>query len=254
MQSVDSLIRFNVHCVLNQVETKAAIEGLKTLEYVFVNTQSGESTHIRQESTEQSFGSLSVELRPGAYDCIIVAHSSDDAAIENNTITFDKGSETFRGVESFELVPGDAPAIQVTLDRANTKLEVISADKLPQTAQTIELRVTNLSNALDLLTGKGGSTETIERRFTLRASDVGKANLKFTISAFTDDEQESVLTIRTYDKNNTLMKETISAPFITRHNTISRFTGYLFHTTSTPGLEITINQDWNGEYEYELPD
>jgi hypothetical protein len=38
-------------------------------------------------------------------------------------------------------------------------------------------------------------------------------------------------------------------PFITMNNTISRFTGYLFHTTSTPGLEIIINQDWNDEYE-----
>ncbi|MCD8178088.1 MAG: hypothetical protein LUE98_11950 [Tannerellaceae bacterium] len=246
-------VECTIQCRIDLLETKAtASEAVETLVFVFMNTESNKTTILTQKKGESCFGSITATLDTGTYDCVIIGHNSEVHSLEGTIMTFDKASDTFRGIESFEVEPGDNHTIEVTLSRAITRVETIASDKLPQEASEISFELTGLSNGFDICSGKPETKETINRRFTLRSSDIGKENLKFSINAFTDNKSESKLTIKTYKKDGSLMKETKSPPFIPETNKITRFTGYLFTRSGTPDLGVNIDTEWDEINEYEL--
>lgn len=243
-----------VNILCDIVSTKSSLNSIKVLHYYFINTTSGDCIEKTQKSTDLNFGNLTETLKIGTYDCVIIGHSSDDYEIDKNNIAFPKVTETFRGIESFEVERGDNLNINITLDRVNSRIEIISKEKLPKEAKSIMLQLTNVSNNLDFLQAKSDTPEAIGRIFDLREADIGKENLTFAINCFPCDDKESILTITTTDKNDEVLRLIQTESFQLKQNTISRFSGYLFLVFGTPGVGIDLNQDWEEIIENELPD
>jgi len=242
----------NISCEF--IETKADLGSVKKLHYYFFNTVSGECIEKTQLSTNLNFGTLTDTLKIGTYDCIVVGHSGETQEAEKEQLSFSKVTETFRGIESFELERGKELKANVVMDRINSRVEIVAKEKLPAESKSIELKLTNVSSSIDLMCGESKSSETIERTYELRDADAGKENLTFGINCFPCEEKESVLTITTHNKKGEVLRHIETDPFQLERNKISRFTGYLFITFGIPGVGLTLNQEWEDPDEYELPD
>lgn len=242
----------HIDCGLS-IDTRSTVSVVKTLHYFFINTLTEEVIEFVQYSSDDNFGKITEELEVGIYDCIVFGHNSETPTVSDMVISFEKVTESFYGVESFELSRGEVQQITIILDRINSRLETVSLEKLPEEAVSIELLLENVSNNINLLTGKPETLNSEFRNFVLRESDKGKENITFSINCFSDGKTNSTLYIKTYDKNKNIMRDIQSQPFIMQQNRITRLSGYLFISFALPDLSILFNQEWDGVDDIELP-
>jgi len=236
------------------METRSNLADIKTLHYYFLNLESGECIERVQQSTFLHFGMLVDTLNVAVYDCIVIGHSGEANESGKGIINFEKVTENFRGTESFETERGREIRLNITLDRINSRIEIVSKEKLPEDAGLTILKLTNVSNTLNIIDGYPIGQEEVARTFNLRESDIGKENITFAINCFSCEGEESILTITTTNKKGEVLRHIETEPFQIKQNIISRFTGYLFTVFGIPDIGININQGWEETEEYEIKD
>ena len=215
-----------------------------------------EETTIHQEKTSNGigFGSVEVELYPGDYKMVVVAHSgSDNADIESATSVILPGStytDTFTKVADFTVVSNEHSNLSKTLDRITSAFILKLNDTPPANASRIEVILNN-----------GGSDPnplSINPNAGLAAENWSQTR-SFTIEEITDETPDYVyyiskslpfaLTVKAtaYDsENGEIIRHIISdVPLTPNKKTVASGT---FFQSSASGF-FTITNDWDSDDE-----
>ena len=213
-----------------------------------------EGTTIHQEKTSggEGFGSVEVELYPGDYKMVVVAHSgSDNADIESATSVILPGStytDTFTKVADFTVVSNQHSNLSKTLDRITSAFILKLNDTPPANASRIEVILNNggsVPNPLSINPKAGLATENWSQ------------TRSFTIEEITDETPDHIyyiskslpfaLTVKAtaYDSGNEeIIRHIISdVPLTPNKKTVASGT---FFQSSASGF-FTITSDWDSD-------
>ena len=202
---------------------------------------------INQDSTFSSFGIIDDSLQPGTYS-IVIAGSKAGVNYNSGTLYTNGYIGGYSGpwedtfFQEFSLTVGTQPINQnVTLKRIVGKLSVLITDKLPATASTLSINVTDAFNyyfSVQTPSNLGQYTAT----YTIPASAISIANYKQsvimlnTISPFT-------AVISCADATGKMLGQSTVTNVTVQQNTETVLSGALFG--SNVGFGLTLNQVWN---------
>ncbi len=215
----------------------------------FAVYQSGERVkQINQTSSEGNFGSFNLSLKPGQYQLVVLAHSSE----ENPTMTdpckvafTNKGkvTDTF-GYGDTITVTNDS-AYHIKLKRLVAMVRLQTTDTVTREAKLVRFYYTGGSSTLDAMKSVGCVNSKQVASFDLTSDMVGKP-ATFDIYTFPKADNKGLnLQVTTHDsKNNVLVQENISNVPIQR-NMITLYKGRLFNRNadSKGDFNVDLNSD-----------
>ena len=212
-------------------------------------------TAIHQVFTDDDFGTVKVELYPGEYQLVAVAHNgSDHATVTSATsvtlpgITF---TDTFAQVQELTVESGKDCSLDMPLPRATSAFVLRLTDTPP--AQAKEIQVVVNTTGVDPVSLK------IDPGIRL-AANTWKQTHTFPIEDIISDVpiyfigmlEESVVTVKAtaFDaEGKEIISHTInSVPLSTNHQTIA--TGTFFQSSGSGTFTIDTTWGTNNEIEY----
>lgn len=218
----------------------------------FAVYQSGERVQqINQTSSDGNFGSFNLALKPGQYQLVVLAHSSD----ENPTMT-DPCKVTFTNKGKVTDTFGYGDTITVTNDSAyHIKLKRLVAmvrlqttDTVTRDAKLVRFYYTGGSSTLDALRGVGCVNSQQVASFDITSDMVGKP-ATFDIYTFPKADNKGLkLQVTTHDKNNSVLVEEIISNVPVQRNVITLYKGRLFNRNA--GSKGDFNVDLNSDDEW----
>jgi len=134
-----------------EFETKTGNNSATRLSFAVFDTKGTlVGTAIHQESSDESFGTFELELYPGNYTLVAVAHNGDaDAVITSPTSVTLPGTtftDTFTKVQNLTVESGEDYNLSMTLPRVTSAFVLRLADTPPTNAKEIIVEVNNTGN------------------------------------------------------------------------------------------------------------
>ena len=140
--------------------------------------QNGEKVKkiVSQKVTDNNFGILSMQLEPGIYQVLVVAHSSegnpDFSNLKQIKFTNSDGfSDTFYSLSEIE-VKEETEEHSLELTRVTSLLRFVINDAIPREVSMIEFTLTGGSGAFDATTGFGSVRSQQKITFTIDHSQI----------------------------------------------------------------------------------
>lgn len=125
---------------------------------------------VTQKVSDKNFGTLGMQLEPGTYQVIVVAHSSDgNPDVSLSQVKFanaDGFSDTFYSINEIE-VKEETKQHFIELTRVTSLLRFIINDEIPAEVNSIEFRLTGGSGAFEVTTGYGCVRSTQDSKFII---------------------------------------------------------------------------------------
>lgn len=215
----------------------------------FAVYQNGERLkQINQLATDSNFGTFNLALKPGEYQLVVLAHSSEGnpTMTDPNKVTFpnkNKVTDTFW--YGGNIVVNNDSVYQIKLKRAVAMVRLQTTDTVTNNVKLVRFYYTGGSSTLDALTGMGCVNSTQYTNFDITSDMVGK-QMSFDIYTFPKADNKGLnLQVTTHDKNNNvLVEETISNVPIQR-NVITLYKGRLFNRNadSKGDFNVDLNSD-----------
>lgn len=223
--------------------------------------------NITQTSSDDNFGSISLDLDAGSYEVVIIAHNgaSNCTVSSPEKITFanNKTTDTFYYYGTLD-VSDQTVNKEVTLQRAVAMFKLSITDDIPENAATIEFKYTGGSSTFDATSGYGNvnSKQTETRTMSTDTKD-------YCIYTFPHSTEKKLsIDVTVYDSGNQGLYEYEFDDIPITRNKITTYSGALFGGSgnSTGGSEETsgsdnkmtiyANGDWDAEdkYRFELTD
>lgn len=205
---------------------------------------------IHQVSTDEDFGTPTLNLSVGSHHIYFIASRGSGATLstENHTITFTRVLDTFYKDYTIDVTATSNGSRSVTLDRIVTKLTTVIADAIPEGAATFNLTPEAWHYGIDYTTGLPISA-TASQIITINipSSEIGATNEHLSIFGFsTEDEWTTNLTLNSKKADGTILGSAVLANVPLKRNRITEYTGPLF---SLNGLTtVGLSTDWDTEY------
>jgi len=132
------------------------------IEYIVYEADNS-NTIFKQNSfklgVDDDFGIIYDALPEGDYTIAIVAHSSEDASVEKQIMSFNKISDTFHKTCEINISGTDPVNTTITLQRVVSKIQFKSTEAVPDNQKNFSIEVDDFPGKLDLLTGHGRTSE-----------------------------------------------------------------------------------------------
>ena len=191
--------------------------------------------NVAQESSEESFGTISFRLAEGRYTVVAVAHSgAKKATLTSPTkITFDgnKLTDTFLYCQNVTVAADKS--YDLDMDRCVAMVRFVITDDVPSEVSTIKFYYTGGSSTLDATTGKGCVAS---RQTETRTPDMtdSQGNTVYEIYTFPREDSENLkLTVTALTSADETVCEKVFDKVPVAVNEISQYTGQLFSGTSS---------------------
>lgn len=208
--------------------------------------QSTPSIQLHQVSTDEDFGTPTLNLSVGSHHVYFIASRGSGATLstENHTITFTRVLDTFYKDFEINVTATSNGSRSVTLDRIVTKLTTVVTDAIPENAATFNLTPEAWHYGIDYTTGLPISA-TASRAITINipSSEIGFTNEHLSIFGFsTEDEWSTNVTLNCKKADGTILGSAVLANVPLKRNRITEYTGPLFSSNRQTTVDLTT--DW----------
>ena len=235
-------------------ETRALEADGKTMTDLWVldypNGQTAPTIQIHQTSSDEDFGSPTLNLAVGSHHVYFIASRGQDAIIDTDahTITFGKVRDTFYMDYEINVTATSNGSRSVTLERIVTKFTAIITDAIPEGAATFNMTPSQWYYGWDYVAGTP-TTATTSQTITINipASEIGKTDESLNIFGFSSDtEWTTDITLDCKTSTGSILGTATIADVPLKQNRITTFSGPLF---SANGLTtVSLSSDWLDEH------
>ena len=225
-----------------------AMTDLWVLDYP--NGQTAPTIQIHQTSSDEDFGSPTLNLAVGSHHVYFIASRGQDATIDTDahTITFGKVRDTFYMDYEINVTATSNGSRSVTLERIVTKFTAIITDAIPEGAATFNMTPSQWYYGWDYVAGTP-TTATTSQAITINipASEIGKTDELLSIFGFSSDtEWTTDVAIDCKTSTGTILGTATIADVPLKQNRITTLSGPLF---SANGLTtVSLSTDWQTDY------
>ena len=221
-----------------------AMTDLWVLDYP--NGQTAPTIQIHQTSSDEDFGSPTLNLSVGSHHVYFIASRGQGATLdtESHTLTFSRVLDTFYKDYTIDVTGTSNGSRTVTLDRCVTKLTAVITDEIPTGAATFNITPTAWHYGIDYVSGNP-TAATASQTITINipASEIGVTNESLNIFSFSAADEwttDIALDCKTSGGDILGTATIAAAPF--QRNRITIYEGPLF---STEGLTaVSLSTDW----------
>ena len=235
-------------------ETRALEADGKTMTDLWVldypNGQTAPTIQIHQTSSDEDFGSPTLNLAVGSHHVYFIASRGQDATIDTDahTITFGKVRDTFYMDYEINVTATSNGSRSVTLERIVTKFTAIITDAIPEGAATFNMTPSQWYYGWDYVAGTP-TTATTSQTITINipASEIGNTDESLNIFGFSSDtEWTTDITLDCKTSTGSILGIATISDVPLKQNRITTFSGPLF---SANGLTtVSLSSDWETNY------
>ena len=235
-------------------ETRALEADGKTMTDLWVldypNGQTAPTIQIHQTSSDEDFGSPTLNLAVGSHHVYFIASRGQGATIDTDahTITFGNVRDTFYMDYEINVTATSNGSRSVTLERIVTKFTAIITDAIPEGAATFNMTPSQWYYGWDYVAGTP-TTATTSQAITINipASEIGKTDELLSIFGFSSDtEWTTDIALDCKTTTGTILGTATIADVPLKQNRITTFSGPLF---SAEGLTtVSLSSDWLDDY------
>ena len=235
-------------------ETRALEADGKTMTDLWVldypNGQTAPTIQIHQTSSDEDFGSPTLNLAVGSHHVYFIASRGQDATIDTDvhTITFGKVRDTFYMDYEINVTATSNGSRSVTLERIVTKFTAIITDAIPEGAATFNMTPSQWYYGWDYVAGTP-TTATTSQAITINipASEIGNTDESLNIFGFSSDtEWTTDIALDCKTSTGSILGTATIADVPLKQNRITTFSGPLF---SANGLTtVSLSSDWETNY------
>ena len=235
-------------------ETRALEADGKTMTDLWVldypNGQTAPTIQIHQTSSDEDFGTPTLNLAVGSHHVYFIASRGQDATIDTDahTITFGKVRDTFYMDYEINVTATSNGSRSVTLERIVTKFTAIITDAIPEGAVTFNMTPSQWYYGWDYVAGTP-TTATTSQAITINipASEIGKTDESLNIFGFSSDtEWTTDITLDCKTSTGSILGTATISDVPLKQNRITTFSGPLF---SAEGLTtVSLSSDWLDDY------
>lgn len=225
-----------------------AMTDLWVLDYP--NGQTAPTIQIHQTSSDEDFGSPTLNLAVGSHHVYFIASRGQDATIDTDahTITFDKVRDTFYMDYEINVTATSNGSRSVTLERIVTKFTAIITDAITEGAATFNMTPSQWYYGWDYVAGTP-TTATASQTITINIppSEIGATNERLSIFGFSAaTEWMADIAINCKKGDETILGTATITDVPLKQNRIMTFSGPLF---SANGLtSVSLSSDWLDDY------
>lgn len=200
---------------------------------------------INQDADNDDFGSIHLNLPPGAYQVVAIGHNGTGnctiSSPEKVTFASNKLTDTFSYYGTLDVEEKDNTSETITLQRAVAMFRLVIKDKIPENAKKIKFYYTGGSSTLNVMTGFGcvNSKQT-------EILDITPQKQVYEVYTFPHSEEKKLqVTISVLDENEFTIASTTFSDVKVVKNHITTYSGNLFDNTSSGTVDIKIDFDFN---------
>ena len=216
----------------------------------YPNGQTAPTIQIHQTSSDEDFGSPTLNLAVGSHHVYFIASRGQDATIDTDahTITFGKVRDTFYMDYEINVTATSNGSRSVTLERIVTKFTAIITDAIPEGAATFNMTPSQWYYGWDYVAGTP-TTATTSQAITINipASEIGNTDESLNIFGFSSDtEWTTDIALDCKTSTGSILGTATIADVPLKQNRITTFSGPLF---SANGLTtVSLSSDWETNY------
>lgn len=223
-----------------------AMTDLWILDYIGSTMQQ----QIHQTSSDEDFGSPTLNLAVGDHHIYFVASRGKTATLDADahTLTFGTVSDTFYKDYAISVVPSSIGSRSVTLDRCVARLRITITDALPAGIASINVTPSDWYYGIDYTTGEPVTATTLQTITTNVPSGYeGQTNVAANIFGFSPSEEWTTdVAINAKSTDNTVLGSVTITNVPLKRNRTTEYSGPLF---STEGLAtVSLSTDWADSY------
>lgn len=208
--------------------------------------QSTPSIQLHQTSSDEDFGTPTLNLSVGSHHVYFIASRGSGATLSttDHTLTFTRVFDTFYKDYTIDVTATSNGSRSVTLERIVTKLTTVITDAIPEGAATFNLTPEAWHYGIDYTTGLPIST-TASRTITINipSSEIGVTNEHLSIFGFsTEDEWTTNVTLNCKKADGAILGSAVLSNVPLKRNRITEYTGPLFSSNGQTTVDLTT--DW----------
>lgn len=202
---------------------------------------------IHQVSSDDGFGTVSIDADYGEHTIYFVASRGDTPTVSGKTISWAKPSDTFWQTITLTIEPQTSSTQSVTLQRVATRLRITVTDEIPTTLATLNVTPSVFYYGLDYTTGEATDSRTTARTVNVPASYVGTSGQLsasfYCLSPSTAWQTDITLTAKASDAST--ISEISISDIPMQRNRITSFSGTLF--SAGRSMTVSVDDAWGEE-------
>ena len=206
---------------------------------------------VHQASTDEDFGTPTLNLDYGSHHVYFVASRGEGATLstDGHNIAWTKPLDTFYKDFQITVTAGTSSAHNVTLERVVTRLRVTVADEIPAGIASITVTPTTWYYGIDYLTGGPAAAQTSAPR-TIAIPDskvgtTGQTNVSIYGFSSATEWTTDVSVVAKNQSDAVIGTANIEdAPF--KANRSTNYTGNLF--VNAGGFALALSGEWSDDY------
>ena len=206
---------------------------------------------VHQASTDEDFGTPTLNLDYGSHHVYFVASRGEGATLstDGHNIAWTKPLDTFYKDFQITVTAGTSSAHNVTLERVVTRLRVTVADEIPSGIASITVTPTTWYYGIDYLTGGPAAAQTsAPRTIAIPESKVGttgQTNVSIYGFSSATEWTTDVSVVAKNQSDAVIGTANIEdAPF--KANRSTNYTGNLF--VNAGGFALALSGEWSDDY------
>lgn len=206
-------------------------------------------TTIHQSSTDEGFGSITLNADYGDHTFYFVASRGDTPTVSGATISWVKPSDSFWASKAITIEPETSGTQSVTLHRVVTRLRISVTDEVPANLKTLSVTPTTWYCGLDYRTSEPTAVSTSPRTVNVPSSYIGTTGqLALSIYGFCPTNGfETDITVSASDADATEIANVALSDVPLQRNRITSYSGSLFSETTV--LSFETDDEWGEDYE-----
>lgn len=241
---------------LTRAGLASSISKLDIVVYSVDGSNYSEFKKIEQESSDESFGNVSIENVPyGKYMVIAVGHKcSVHATIIPTKVDFNgKLTETFVAYKTLT-VSAKTSAQSLELNRVTSKFTMVVADLQPEEIKSVEFKIIGGATEFNPETGFAAAASTDARTVSINnvSTYTGKEEGTYSFNTCipsTEANIKVVVNFKNADSETVCSKTFEDVPM--KVNRTTKYSGKIYNQlTSTGGFSFSLDDTWEEEYAY----
>ena len=195
---------------------------------------------IHQQSTDATFGVVSLDVDYGEHTLYFVASRGETPTIDGTVISWSKPSDTFWQSTTLNIQPSTSTAQSVSLGRVATRLRITVTDEIPSGLATLSVTPSHWYYGLNYITGEADDDRQTARVVNVPSSYVGTtgqlAASFYCISPATDWHTD--VTVAALTANDATIAAVTIPDVPLRRNSITEYSGTIFSAGRSVSIEV----------------
>lgn len=242
------VISFTFYGIAQEAMTRAALSDVSMTDLWLFDYVGGTLQQtVHQVSTDDGFGTVSIDADYGDHTIYFVASRGDTPTVSGTTISWAKPSDTFWASLALTIAPSTSVSHSVTLQRVAARLRITITDEIPSGLATLSVTPSRWYYGLDILTGEATDSRTTARTVNVPASYVGTSGQLsasfYCLSPSTAWQTDITLTAKASDAST--ISEISISDIPMQRNRITSFSGTLFSVGRS--MTVSVDDGWGDE-------